>query len=78
MLSLFLSISWTLKKKFVTLLSEKDSNKRRKIMRTEKTIGTSTVVIEARKQEKKKVNPTWEAFGKFKGAFTIVDPSILD
>ena len=28
--------------------------------------------------EQKKVNPTWEAFGKYPGAFTILDPSILD
>lgn len=47
-------------------------------MRTEKNTGTSTVIVDARKQEKKKVNPTWEAFGRYKGAFTILDPSILD
>lgn len=30
-------------------------------------------------QEKKvkKVNKTWEAFGKWKGAFTVIDPKFL-
>ena len=25
-------------------------------------------------KEEKKVNKTWEAFGKWKGAFTVIDP----
>ena len=28
--------------------------------------------------EPKRVNPTWEAFGRFKGCITILDSSILD
>ena len=28
-------------------------------------------------KKKKKVNRTWEAFGKWKGAFTIIDPKFL-
>ena len=27
--------------------------------------------------KEKKVNRTWEAFGKWKGAFTIIDPKFL-
>ncbi len=37
---------------------------------------TPSAVMEVK--EEKRVNPTWEAFGKYKGAFTIIDPSILD
>ena len=29
-------------------------------------------------KKEKRVNPTWEAFGKYKGAFVVLDPSILD
>ena len=29
------------------------------------------------KEKEKKVNKTWEAFGKLKGAFTIIDPKFL-
>ena len=32
----------------------------------------------AKGDSKKQVNRTWEAFGKYKGAFVILDPSILD
>ena len=28
-------------------------------------------------KKEKKVNKTWEAFGKWKGAFTIIDPKFL-
>ena len=28
-------------------------------------------------KKEKKVNKTWEAFGKWKGAFTILDPKFL-
>ena len=28
-------------------------------------------------KKEKKVNRTWEAFGKWKGAFTIIDPKFL-
>ena len=28
--------------------------------------------------QEKRVNPTWEAFQKYKGAFEIIDPSFLD
>ena len=28
--------------------------------------------------EPKRVNPTWEAFGKYKGAFTYIDPTLFD
>ena len=47
-------------------------------MRTENTSNTSKGIVNTQKEEKKRVNPTWEAFGKFKGAFTIIDPSVLD
>ena len=36
-----------------------------------------TVNTEPQKKEKKKVNKTWEAFGRLKGAFTIIDPKFL-
>lgn len=36
----------------------------------------STSSTEVKKE--KRVNPTWEAFGKYKGAFVVLDPSILD
>ena len=32
----------------------------------------------ANEESEKHVNRTWEAFGKYKGAFVILDPSILD
>ncbi len=40
----------------------------------------STVVEEEvpTAREEKRVNPTWEAFQKYKGAFTIIDPSFLE
>lgn len=28
-------------------------------------------------EKERKVNKTWEAFGKWKGAFTIIDPKFL-
>ena len=28
-------------------------------------------------EKEKKVNKTWEAFGKLKGAFTVIDPKFL-
>jgi hypothetical protein len=28
-------------------------------------------------KKEKKVNKTWEAFGKLKGAFTVIDPKFL-
>ena len=31
----------------------------------------------ASEDKEKKVNKTWEAFGKLKGAFTIIDPKFL-
>ena len=36
----------------------------------------TTVTVEVKTE--KRVNPTWEAFGRFKGCITILDPSILD
>lgn len=41
-----------------------------------KTNNKTTVSTEVKKE--KRVNPTWEAFGKYKGAFVVLDPSILD
>ena len=37
---------------------------------------TSTTEYEVK--EEKKVNPTWEAFGKYPGAFTYVAPEMYD
>ena len=37
---------------------------------------TNKSVASSQKKEKK-VNKTWEAFGKWKGAFTIIDPKFL-
>ena len=28
-------------------------------------------------EKEKKVNKTWETFGKLKGAFTVIDPKFL-
>ena len=47
-------------------------------MRTENTSKTSTVVVNTQKEEKKRVNPTWEAMLKYQPAFTYVAPEMSD
>ena len=38
----------------------------------------TAIAISGRARKKRRVNKTWEAFGKYKGAFIVLDPSILD
>lgn len=46
-------------------------------MKKEKTNNTTVKEESTSQKKKKKVNRTWEAFGKWKGAFTIIDPKFL-
>ena len=46
--------------------------KKKNVTTTQEKVGKN----EQRKRGKK-VNKTWEAFGKWKGAFTIIDPKFL-
>ena len=42
------------------------------------TASTVAEDSEPKANQEKRVNPTWEAFQKYKGAFEIIDPSFLE
>jgi len=65
------------------LLDTKFKNKSRNqtssiIMQTTTSQAYHNNTYSANEESEKHVNRTWEAFGKYKGAFVILDPSILD
>ena len=47
------------------------------IDKTIKSMANDKNTSKPQEKKAKKVNKTWEAFGKWKGAFTIIDPKFL-